>query len=211
MPIRGITADTTYASIDAFLRSLPNASLEKQARGDLNGDGRADWVGSIRRQHTGEKGNDETRQIYVLMQMPSGTYTVAAQSHEAIIASGTANNDFDEITLSGSSFYLSQSSAWHECVNTTTTQVQWRHGMLRLIGVDYQSSLSSQDGSPTPLKTFHLSRNTLTGVTIEEIIANGKPAETIKSKTVMKPTYLQDYPDGDFNLRAEDFKHDPCR
>jgi hypothetical protein len=211
IPTCAVAADATYASIDAFLRSLPNTHIEKQVRGDLNGDGRADWIGSIRRQHAGEKDNNETRQIYVLIQIPSGAYTVAAQSHEAIVVSGTADNDFDEITLSGNSFYLSQSSTWHECVNTTITQVQWRHGMLRLIGVDYQSSLSDQDGGPIPLKTFHLSRNTLTGVTIEEITADGKPVETIKSKAVMKPTYLQDYPGGDFNLHAEDFKHDPCR
>lgn len=153
-------AQAEFPSTDAFLKSTlkEKSSLSVEAKGDLNGDGRADWSGVVRR----EKGDFlSTYQLFVLVQLPGGGYRVAETSTEAEIP-GMGCCWVEDLRIGRSSIYIQNNAKTAATMEAATHQFKLHHGQWRLIGVRiYYIDHSSNTSTETDV-------NLLTGLVIEK-------------------------------------------
>lgn len=167
------TAQSEFPSTEAFLKSVLNekSQLSTEARGDLNGDGLADWAGVIRR----EKGDFlSTYQLYVLVRLPAGGYHIAEKSTEAEIP-GMGCCWVEDLTISRSSIYIQNNAKTATTMEAATHQFKLYRGQWRLVGVKiYYTDLSANASTDTDV-------NVLTGLVIEKE-QKGERRPTIKRR-----------------------------
>ena len=153
-------AQTEFPSTDAFLKSIvkEKSTLDVEAKGDLNGDGLADWSGVIRR----EKGDFQaTYQLYVLLQQPGGAYRLAETSTEAEIP-GAGCCWVEDLKIGRSSIYIQNNAKTASTMEAATHQFKLHQGQWRLIGVKiYYIDHSANTTTETDV-------NLLTGLVIEK-------------------------------------------
>ena len=153
-------AQAEFPSTDAFKKSVLNekSSLSNEAKGDLNGDGLADWTGVIRR----EKGDVlATYQLYVLLQQRGGGYSVAEKSTEAQIP-GMGCCWVEDLNISRSSIYIQNNAKTAATIEAATHQFKLHQGQWRLVGVKiYDVDNSANTSTETDV-------NLLTGLVIDK-------------------------------------------
>ena len=93
----------TFNNADEFVNSIPNATLEMSATGDVNGDGLKDWVGLILR----EGDPTSTRQLFILTQLPDGKYIVSEKSVGSEVG-GNGSSEYNNLKIIKSSIYVHQ-------------------------------------------------------------------------------------------------------
>lgn len=169
------TAQTEFPSPDAFVKSIfkGKSDLSTEAKGDLNGDGLADWAGVVRR----EKGDFlSTYQLYVLMRQPNGGYRVAETSTEAQIP-GVGCCWVEDLRIARSSIYIQNNAKTAATMEAATHQFKLYQGQWRLIGVRiYYIDHSSNTSTDTDV-------NLLTGLVIEKKQrGERRPTTTRRSK-----------------------------
>lgn len=154
------TAQTEFPSTDAFLKSIlkEKSTLSAEAKGDLNGDGQADWAGVVRR----EKGDfSATSQLYVLLRQPAGGYRIADTSTEAEIP-GMGCCWVEDLKIDRSSVYIQDNAKTASTMEAATHQFKLHQGQWRLIGVKiYFVDLSANTSTETDV-------NLLTGLVTEK-------------------------------------------
>lgn len=154
------TAQAEFPSAEVFLKSIlkEKSSLSTEARGDLNGDGLADWAGVVRR----EKGDFlSTYQLYVLLRLPAGGYRLAEKSTEAEIP-GMGCCWVEDLRITRSSIYIQNNAKTAATMEAATHQFKLYQGQWRLIGVRiYYTDLSANTSTDTDV-------NLLTGLVIEK-------------------------------------------
>jgi len=153
-------AQSEFPTPEAFIKSVSNekSTVDEQARGDLNGDGLADWAGVVRRE---KDGFSSTYQLYVLLREPGGGYRVAETSTEAQIP-GMGCCWVEELRISRSSIYIQNNAKTAATIEAATHQFKLHKGQWRLIGVKiYYVDQSSDTATDTEV-------NLLTGLVIEK-------------------------------------------
>jgi hypothetical protein len=165
LSINGLAQSQTFESVEAFLKSTlkDGDKLEFEAKGDLNGDGLADWAGLIQRKKVPpfkdeEEGEtDETVQIYILLQQKQGSYQIAEKSKETGIF-GAGNNYFEALEIKKSSLFLQLNSTAY----ASFSQFRLHNGKWRLVGWrEFKLNVESD-------KSLETDRNLLTGTVIEK-------------------------------------------
>ena len=154
------TAQSEFPSTDAFVKSVSKekSSVTDQARGDLNSDGLADWVGVVRREKSDFL---STYQLYVLLRVAGGGYRVAEMSTEAEIP-GMGCCWVEDLRIGRSSIYIQNNAKTAATIEAATHQFKLHKGQWRLIGVRiYYVDQSSDTSTDTDV-------NLLTGVVIEK-------------------------------------------
>lgn len=169
------TAQDEFPTSDAFVKSIlkGKSDLSTEAKGDLNGDGLADWAGVIRR----EKGDfQSTYQLYVLLRQSNGGYRVAASSTEADIP-GMGCCWVENLRIARSSIYIQNNAKTAATMEAATHQFKLHQGQWRLIGVKiYYIDHSSDTSTDTDV-------NLLTGLVIEKKQKGARrPTVTRRSK-----------------------------
>lgn len=131
--ISGAQQQVDFASVDAFLKQTltGGASLSVDAKGDLNGDGLADWCGVILREKSDSL---RTSQLYVLLQQPQGRYRVAETSREEQIA-GMGCCWTEDVRISRSSVYIQNNAKTATTMEAATHQFKFYQNEWRLVGV----------------------------------------------------------------------------
>ena len=169
------TAQTEFPSPDAFVKSIlkGKSDLSTEAKGDLNGDGLADWAGVVRR----EKGDFlSTYQLYVLLRQPNSGYRVTETSTEAEIP-GMGCCWVEDLRIARSSIYIQNNAKTAATMEAATHQFKLSQGQWRLIGVRiYYLDHSSNTSTDTDV-------NLLTGLVIEKKQkGERRPTTTRRSK-----------------------------
>lgn len=169
-----------FASPEAYAHSLPSASIESSASGDLNGDGRDDWVISI-------STADGDRRLLVLLQEANGRYLPAGSSRTQGIDpnDGTSTNDF-ELEVRNGSFFVSQSNRWHGCGYRDRLQFRLSAQGWQLIGATTNDGKIEGEGGILVGRDLNL----LTGG--EVLSVSGRAA--IRKKFQRRSFFLDGYP-----------------
>ncbi|MEA2204871.1 MAG: hypothetical protein QOE77_1647 [Blastocatellia bacterium] len=173
-----------FASADAFVKSISKSgqTLGMEARGDLNGDNLADWVGVIHSERTEDSA--ATDQLYVLLQIAAGGYRLAAQSQKAEIP-GMGCCWLEALSISNGGIYVQDNAKTGVTIEAANHQFKLYKGQWRLVGLKvYYSDLrpESQPDTDTDM-------NFLTGSVIEtKTKENKKPV--IKRSRKRFATYL---------------------
>jgi hypothetical protein len=154
------SAQAEFPSTDAFVKSVvkEKSDVSVEAKGDLNGDGLADWAGVVRR----EKGDfQSTYQLYVLLQLTGGSYRVAETSTEAEIP-GMGCCWVEDLRIARSSIFVQNNAKTAATMEAATHQFKLQRGQWRLIGVRiYYIDHSTDISTDTDV-------NLLTGLVIEK-------------------------------------------
>jgi hypothetical protein len=181
----GATAQTEFPSTDAFVRSIvkEKSSLSFEAKGDLNGDGLADWAGVVHR----EKGDFlATSQLYVLLQLHGGGYRVAETSTEAVIP-GAGCCWVEDLRIGRSSIFIQNNAKTAATIEAATHQFKLHHGQWRLIGVRiYYVDHSADTSTETDV-------NLLTGQVIEKRQKADRRPTVIRRTRKFAPRLLKDF------------------
>lgn len=174
-------AQDNFSSPEAFVKSISTggAQLSLKARGDLNGDGLADWAGVIRRQRPDES---PTYQLYVLLRQRQGGYSLAEKSIEEEIP-GMGCCWAEDLRITRSSIYIQNNAKDASTMEAATHQFKLYNGVWRLIGlriylVDHSSDVSTETDM-----------NLLTGAVIEKK-QKGENRPTTKRRNKKFATYL---------------------
>ena len=173
-------APPSFATPGAFVKSILNAeeTLSVQAKGDLNGDRLADWVGVIHRKRSDFASTD---QLYVLLRSSSG-YRLAAQSMEAEIP-GMGCCWLEDLSVRNGSIYIQNNAKTCCTMEAATHQFKLYQGEWRLVGVRvYYTDLQST-------KTTDTDMNLLTGSVRETTGRDGRK-RTVRRSRKSFPTYL---------------------
>lgn len=169
------SAQNEFPSTDAFVKAIvkEKSDLSVEAKGDLNGDALADWAGVVRR----EKGDfQSTYQLYVLLQLPGGSYRVAETSTEAEIP-GMGCCWVEDLKIARSSIFIQDNAKTAATMEAATHQFKLHRGQWRLIGVRiYYIDHSTDTSTETDV-------NLLTGLVIEKKQkGERRPTTTRRSK-----------------------------
>lgn len=180
------SAQAEFPSTDAFVKSIVKgkSDLSVEAKGDLNGDGLADWAGVVRR----EKGDfQSTYQLYVLLQLPGGGYRVAETSTEAEIP-GMGCCWVEDLRIARSSIYIQNNAKTAATMEAATHQFKLQRGQWRLIGVRiYYLDHSTNTSTETDV-------NLLTGLVIEKKQkGERRPAATTRRSKKFAVHLLKDF------------------
>lgn len=177
---------TDFASVDAFKKqTLSNgSSLSVEAKGDLNGDGLADWSGVILREKSDFL---RTSQLYVLLQQPHDGYRVAEKSREEEIA-GMGCCWTEDLRINRSSVYIQNNAKTAATMEAATHQFKFYNNEWRLIGVRiYYTDHATGRAVETDM-------NLLTGLVIEKKWnRNDKLLSTKRSKKTFGRFLLKDF------------------
>ncbi len=152
-------------SVEAFLKTVlkPDDRVEIEAKGDINGDGVADWAGVIHRKKDPplvEKGieADSAEQLYLLLGQRQGGYLVAEKSKETGIF-GVVNAYIENLEIRHSSLFLQVNSG---SMFYTVSQFRFYRGEWRLVGLKETQNITPSVGE------YHTTdRNLLTGTVFE--------------------------------------------
>lgn len=186
------TAQVDFSSVDAFLKSTLKGEdrLSIGTKGDLNGDGLADWAGVLHRQ---QADSSPTYQLYVLLRLRQGGYRVAEKSIEEEIP-GAGCCWVEDLRIRRSSIYIQNNAKTASVMEAVTHQFKLYKGEWRLVGVRSYHT----DFSPDAPATVDTDMNLLTGLVIEKRQeGDNKPAT--KSRRKRFATYL--LKDFDFSIR----------
>lgn len=202
-----------YKGAPEFLASFPGAVLESKAEGDLNGDGRPDWVLVVRREYGPPVPDGEarkTRQVFILLQTDSGDYRLAETSTEHDSSCGTSYCSVDGLEVKKNSAFLNLSIQWHDCASSTRYQFKAVQGVWRLIGILYRSTRYNK--SHDIAKSFEIDKNLLTGEQIVRDKTGNSAAIVRKTGGTPETYYLKDYGRLPyFGLDELDYQGDPCQ
>lgn len=177
-------APPSFATPGAFVKSILKAeeTLSVQAKGDLNGDGLADWVGVIHRKRPDFGSTD---QLYVLLRSSSG-YRMAAQSAEAEIP-GMGCCWLEDLAVRNGSIYIQNNAKTCCTMEAATHQFKLYKGEWRLVGVRvYYTDLQST-------KTTDTDMNLLTGSVRETSGRDGRKRTVRRSRKSFPPHLLKDF------------------
>ncbi len=172
-----VAAQADFSGVDAFLKATLKGEdrLSLEARGDLNGDGQADWAGVIRRQPADASA---TYQLYVLLRQAQGGYRVAEKSIEEEIP-GMGCCWAESLEIRRASIYIQNNAKTASVMDATTHQFKLYKGEWRLIGIRTYST----DFTPDAEATLDTDMNLLTGLVIEKKQeGNGKPVTKNRRK-----------------------------
>jgi hypothetical protein len=178
----------SFENADDFLRNTIKKpyTLVAAESGDVNGDGREDWVGIVQTEGAaGVEGDPPARmlQLFVLSGSAHGGFTAAGQSGEHEVP----HPDCCELTIAKSSLYIkTYEGNYSSGAAAATHQFKWRQGQWQLIG---QSAGALGRGG----KSTDISINYLTGEQIaKEGDADGR-SRTIKTRKSLGTYLLKDY------------------
>ena len=177
-------ATKTFVTPDVFVKSISKsgATLSMEARGDLNGDKLADWVGAIHAERTEDA--SPTDQLFVLLQVPAGGYRLAVQSQKAEIP-GMGCCWLEDLSISNGSIYVQDNAKTGDTIEAANHQFKLYKGQWRLVGLKVYYS----DLRPKSLMDTDTDMNFLTGAVIEtKTKENRKPV--IKRSRKRFATYL---------------------
>lgn len=196
------SAQTNFKSVEAFLRATLKGKdqLSLKARGDLNGDGLADWAGVIHR-HVGEEDAAPTYQLYVLMRQPRGGFQLAEKSTEAEVP-GMGCCWVEDLEIARSSIYVQNNAKTVSVMEAVTHQFKLYRGQWRLVGI--RSYLTEH--TPGDEGTVDTDINLLTGEVVEKVQDGDKKPVIKRRREEKSATYL--LKDFDFSIRFgnEDFR-----
>ncbi|BBP00582.1 hypothetical protein [Sulfuriferula nivalis] len=201
LPLANAQSDS-YKSVQAFVASMPGATLELEATGDLNDDEHPDSIVSILRGAT----PNQTRQIYILFGSDLGTYKVADNSGEEIACCGTTDVEFGDMEITEHSVFFSYHRRWHNCVNDTQYQYKLNKNTFKLIEVLYSSTLYKEDDDSMKA-SVEINKNLVTGRMVITKSKNNKKSQKTIIKGKPELFYLKD----GGGLDAADYKYDPCQ
>ena len=156
-----------FNDVDAFVKSLKEASVRIYADGDLIGKGRKDWAGGI---VSKDENGEENIQLYILEKLASGKYSVAEQSASRQAFGGTGNFGYEELKIADRSLFVVFSYQWHACAGNATSQFKLRKNNWQMIGVE-SFELNHSDGSGIEVSS---STNLVTGNALVKRERNGK-------------------------------------
>ncbi|HEV3468919.1 MAG TPA: hypothetical protein VG148_06330 [Pyrinomonadaceae bacterium] len=180
-------AQSDYPGPEAFLKSVLQGedSLSLEARGDLDGDGLADWAGVI---HRRRPDSPPTYQLYVLLQARGGGYRVAEKSKEAPVA-GAGCCWVEDLEIRRSSIYVQNNAKTAGTMEAATHQFKLHRGGWRLVGLRiYHTDLSADPPASTDADI-----NLLTGSVIEKRQrGDGRPTTTRRRKR-FPASFLKDF------------------
>ncbi|MDX6613355.1 MAG: hypothetical protein QOD75_2541 [Blastocatellia bacterium] len=140
----------SFATPVAFVKSIVKAedTLSNEAKGDLNGDGLADWAGVIHRRRPDFGSTD---QLYVLLRSAQGGYRLAVQSTEAQIP-GMGCCWLEDLSVRNGSIYIQNNAKTCCTMEAATHQFKLQKGEWRLIGVRiYYTDLESTKTTVTEM------------------------------------------------------------
>jgi len=178
------TAQVDFPSTDAFLKATLKGEdrLEIQTKGDLNGDGRGDWVGVIERQ---KQDSAPTHQLYLLLQLVQGQYHVAEKSKEEEIPTGGCCW-IEGLEIRNTSIYIQDNAkAVGENMEAVTHQFKLYKGEWRLVGI----KVSHTDFRSDPPNEIDTDTNLLTGSIIEKK-QKGDNQPVTRNRRKRFPVYL---------------------
>jgi hypothetical protein len=161
-------ATEKFESVEAFLKATLKSgdSKELDAKGDLNGDGLADWAGLIQRKkeppfRENDLETNQTVQLYVLLRRPQGNFVIAERSKESG-SFGVGNLYFEDLSIERLSLYLQLNGGARY---NSISQFRLYKGEWRLVG--WQENEITSGPSDEVFKRFRKNRNLLTGSVIE--------------------------------------------
>lgn len=196
-PVRGADVGQRFASVQAFVASLPEGSAELGDRqyGDLAGAGRRDWAGVVLMQDP-EFGRAE--RVAVLVQQADGSYRVAAQSALRSTNGGTAHHGLDEVSIQRGSLFVHWSWNWHGCGGSSVQQVKFHKHEWRVIGAEITraAAVETADGYDAG-DSITISHDLLTGDVVVRLKPADGPAETTRSRVKPERVLLDDSFDED--------------
>lgn len=156
-----------FASPEAFLKTtLKTDDTSVEARGDLNGDGLADWAGVI---HRARPDFGSTDQLYVLLRVAPSGYRLAEKSTEAEIP-GMGCCWLEDLSIRNGSIYVQNNAKTCCTMEAVTHQFKLYKGKWRLVGV----RIYNTDTDPESQMTTETDMNLLTGWVIETKTKDGR-------------------------------------
>jgi hypothetical protein len=172
-----------FSTTDQFVKSIlaGEDTLSVEAKGDLNGDGLADWAGVIHRQK-----QSPTYQLYVLLQQPGGGYRIAERSLEEEIA-GMGCCWVEDLRIERSSIYIQNNAKTAATMEAATHQFKIHQRQWRLIGVRIYYLDHVADTS------IETDMNLLTGLVIEKKQKGERNPTTKKSTRKFGLHLLKDF------------------
>lgn len=185
-----VAAQGDFASIDSFLKSTFRGEdgLNEGARGDLNGDGLADWAGVIHRRPTDDS---PTYQLYVLLRLRGGGFHLAEKSiEEEIPGMGCCWVERLEIRRGG--LYVQNNAKTASVMEAVTHQFKLHKGEWRLVGI--KSYYTDHEAS----RTRDTKMNLLTGLVVEKKQKGDRKPVTKTRREKFASYLLKDF---DFSIR----------
>lgn len=153
-------AQSSFPSVDAFKSATlkGNDQIKAEVRGDLNNDGKDDWVGVVQRQKSEAV---QTNQLYVLLSSGQSGFRVAEKSKEAEIP-GMGCCWLEDLQIKGASIYIQNNAKTASTMEAATHQFKFYRGEWRLVGLRiYYTELDKDTATETDM-------NIVTGAVIEK-------------------------------------------
>ena len=179
------TAQSVFPSTDDFLKSIltGKSKLSVEAKGDLNGDGLADWAGVVQREKSDIL---STNQLYVLLREAKGGYRVAETSTEASIP-GMGCCWVEDLRIARLSIYIQNNAKTAATMEAATHQFKLYQGQWRLLGVRiYHIDHSSDISTDTDV-------NLLTGLVVEKKQKGERRPATTRRRKKFALRLLKDF------------------
>jgi hypothetical protein len=197
-PVWAGTPARSYASVPAFLKSLPEieSSESDGVWGELSVKGQKDWAGVV----YFHEDLMRYRQIVVLSKGSDGRYRLVSDTKPQGAHGGTGNHYIDEVSISMRSLFISSSWNWHGCAGSATHQYRHDKGQWRLIGANFRrhNVLKGEDGDIGDIKDeAAIDVNLLTGDVEVLFTPHLKEPEVIRAKIRQEKMLLKDYADHD--------------
>ena len=185
-----VAAQGDFASLDSFLKSTlrGEGSLNEVARGDLNGDGLADWAGVIQRRPPDAS---PTYQLYILLRLREGGFHLAEKSIEEEIP-GMGCCWVESLEIRRGSLYIQNNAKTASVMEAVTHQFKLHKGEWRLVGI--KSYYTDHEAS----RTRDTEMNLLTGLVVEKR-QKGDRKPVARSRRKKFVTFL--LKDFDFSIR----------
>ena len=177
-------AQSEFASTNEFLKSVVKGEDQvTEAKGDLNGDGLADWAAVIHRE---KSGFGSTSQLYVLLRKREGGFRIAEKSLEEQIA-GMGCCWTEDLRISRSSIYIQNNAKTAVTMEAATHQFKLYQGEWRLVGlriyyIDHSKNL-----------TTDTDMNLLTGAVVEKRHKGNRRPTIKRSNKNFGRHYLKDF------------------
>ena len=159
-----------FASAAALVAGIPHAAISAEAKGDLNADGRDDWAGFVEQVNPARPERITTRQLYVLTQTATGSYSLAVQSGpEDLPERGTSETGFaEDMTIQNGMLSFKDRNVWRGCSSAVVFKFRFYKNDWRLVGATFTETNNAEDSG----RSLSIDKNMLTG--IEETSLDGR-------------------------------------